>query len=167
MNEAIEALTRTPNPWQKPYMFLNCEGRTLGRAGGRLGLIELGIKDENYLLDVLTYSRNLDAIKSVLEDEGVEKIVWDGRNMFSELFHGHEIRLTGVLDLQLLHVYANTSRRSIHGFHHIEDLKTAYEGCDEKDKDCHVDLPRMLRRTSVFIPGRSYVSAGSNSPKAR
>lgn len=150
LNEALTGLTTTPNPWQKPYIFLNCEGRDLGRVGGRLALLGIGIKDEIYLLDILTYSRNLDAVKSILEDSGVEKIVWDGRDMFSELWHGHEIQLQGVLDLQLLHVYENTSRRSARGFHEVEDIRTAYDGCEEKGKEkSHVDLLRMLRRTAL------------------
>lgn len=138
----------TPNPWQKPHVVINCEGRDLGRVGGRLGLVAIGVKEEIYLLDVLAYSKSLEILKSLLETQDVEKIVWDGRNMFSEFWHGHEISLNGVMDLQLLHVYENTSRRSARGFYHTEDLKTGYDGCEEKEKDSqHIDLNWMTRCT--------------------
>ena len=130
-SSVIEELTSTPDPWRKPFVFLSCEGRDVGRVGGRLGLVEIGVKEDIYLLDVLTYSRNLEVLKSLCENDKIEKILWDGRNVVSELWHGHEIALKAPLDLQLVHVYEQTGGRlAPRGFLRAESMSTAFLNLD-------------------------------------
>jgi hypothetical protein len=105
-----EISSLTPDERQSRGILLDCEGRDLGRVGGKLGLIQIGVKNAIYHVDVITLPQALKSLKSVLEDSGIQKVVWDGRMDFSELWHGHGIKLAGVLDLQLLGVYQGQSR---------------------------------------------------------
>ena len=57
-------------------IFLDCEGRDLGRIGGKLGLIQLGVESKVYLVDVITYPQALVPLKTILEDPKLEKVVW-------------------------------------------------------------------------------------------
>jgi hypothetical protein len=100
-------------------------------------------------LDVLTYSRGLEALKLVLEDEEVEKIVWDGRRLVSELWYGHEICVRGVVDLQLVQVYETLAGgrmgQGVRGAVKVEDLESVFSGgLDENTRnDLGVDIKRM------------------------
>jgi hypothetical protein len=151
LTSALEALTTTPDPWQTPYISLVSLGRDVGRVNGRLSLLCIGLKDEIFIVDVLTYAKALDALKGVLQSEEVEKVVWDVRDLASELWHGHEIGLSCPVDLQLLHVYEKTSLKSMAGFHHIEGLHTAYSDCEEKPPETEVHGPQLTKRTCPYI----------------
>src|SRR5271155_5807635 len=64
-------------------ILIDCEGRDLGRIGGKLGLVQLGIGEHVYLIDVIAYPKSLEVLKDALENVEIEKIVWDGRNDFA------------------------------------------------------------------------------------
>jgi hypothetical protein len=81
-------------------IFLDCEGRDLGILGGKLG-----IENDVYLVDIIIYPEALESLKTVLEDNRLEKVVWDGRKDYCELWHGHGIELKSPVDLQLVRVY--------------------------------------------------------------
>lgn len=93
------------------HIFLDCEGKDLGCSGGQLGLVQVGVDREIYLIDVIQFPESIPTLKQILEDEKMVKVLWDARNDFSELWHGHEIHLQPVLDLQLLIVYQNNRWR--------------------------------------------------------
>ena len=132
----LKALTEGPHPWQKPHIFLCCEGRHLGRGGGRLGLIQLGVKDDIFLLDTLTYGKNLEVVKEILENPAVDKVMWDGRFGVAELWHGHEISVESVIDLQLVHVYEKTGGRiAARGFLPVEAMESAFSNLDTQVHD--------------------------------
>ena len=86
-------------------IFLDCEGRDLGRQGGKLGLVQLGVEKEVYLVDVIAYPESLETLKNILENPDLDKIVWDGRSDYCELSCGHGIAMGPLIDLQLLRVY--------------------------------------------------------------
>lgn len=101
------------------HVFLDCEGKTLGEAGGKLSLLNLGVVNQNnrlqtFLVDVLAFersnSRYLAPIFEMLRSEEVFKVMFDGRMDASELLHGHGVRLRNVLDLQVADV-ASRERR--------------------------------------------------------
>jgi hypothetical protein len=64
------------------------------------------------LVDVITYPQALVPLKTILEDSRLEKVVWDGRMDYSELWHGHGIKLTKPVDLQLVRVYESCGGRA-------------------------------------------------------
>ena len=39
-------------------IFLDCEGHDLGKVGGKLGLVQIGVDDTVYLVDVIKYPKN-------------------------------------------------------------------------------------------------------------
>lgn len=153
----LEPLLSTPDPWQTPHIFLTCHGRDLGFVGGRLGLVGLGIKEDIYLLDVLTYSRCLDVLKGILKDGKVEKVVWDGRGLGSEFWHGHEISVEKVVDMQLVQAlkggrdarigFQNKGAMKIHG------LDTTFGELQENTRnELDIDLKRMSLSTLPLSP---------------
>jgi hypothetical protein len=143
----LKGLTEGPHPWQKPHIFLCFEGRNLGRGGGRLGLIQLGIKDDIFLLDILTYGKNLEVIKEILENPEVDKIMWDGRFGVAELWHGHEISVESVIDLQLVHVYEKTGGRiAARGFLPAESMESAFSTLEpEVHESTEMDMKAFHR----------------------
>lgn len=110
------------------HVILDCEGRALGRMGGNLGLVQLGIDNVVYLIDVVSLPKSLDNLKLLLENPQILKIVWDGRSDYTELRLGHDISLRGVLDLQLVQVYVSSSGLVASGEHlvKLESLGNAF-----------------------------------------
>jgi hypothetical protein len=144
-------LTTTPNPWQKPHVYISCEGRDLGYTGGRLALVQIGFKEDIYLLDVLTYAKGLDVLKEIVENKDVEKVVWDGRRISSELFHGNQITFQGIVDLQLMNVYEKMDERQVatRGFLSLQDLGTAFSELDEKTQnETTINVKHLTKRIS-------------------
>jgi hypothetical protein len=107
------------------------QGRDLGRGGGRLCLIQVGVKGKIYLLDILTLGKALDYIQAVFESDAVDKFMWDGRHGVAELWHGHGISMKSGIDLQLVHVYEKTfGRSSWRGVLPAESLESAFLNLD-------------------------------------
>lgn len=117
MNALISDIRRIINTSPKPCIFLDCEGRDLGSSSGKLSLIQLGVGDSIYLVDVIIFSEAVALLKEYLEDPNLIKYVWDGRSDYSELRHGHGVTLKGLIDLQLVYLYSTgdalASRRAI------------------------------------------------------
>jgi hypothetical protein len=107
-------------------------------------------------LDVLTYAKGLDLLKEIAENKDVEKILWDGRGICSELFHGNQITAKGLVDLQLMNVYEKMDERQVatRGFLPLQDLGTAFSELDDKTKnETAIDLRRLTKRTSPLYLG--------------
>lgn len=118
----------------------------------------MGIKEEIYLLDVLTFSRGLDGLKEVLEDERVDKVVWDGRALGSELWHGNGISVRGVVDLQLLQVRQRLEKEGVRsmtgGALKVESLESASGVLDEEGgtrNEPGVDIKSMRLSSSTYL----------------
>lgn len=132
-------------------VFLDCEGRDLGRHGGKLGLVQLGIEEEAYVIDVIEFPGSLMHLKGILEHPQVQKVVWDGRSDYSELWHGHRIRMRPVLDLQLVDVYRYSPERvnrrcSIR----LSGLGKAFDKVCESSKSSTVDVS-LRKRSSIIM----------------
>jgi exonuclease 3'-5' domain-containing protein 1 len=108
---------------QHSHIILDCEGRTLGAAGGKLSLLNLGVSQEDddgdehlsiFVIDVLAFQKNkavhLAPIFDILKSEDIFKVVFDGRMDSSELLHGHGVKLNNVLGLQLADVLSREKR---------------------------------------------------------
>lgn len=94
-------------------LFIDCEGRDLGSAGGKLSLLSVGTPRDKqiYVFDVLNLSsQTLQPLFNILAGTNVLKIVWSGRMDFSELFFGHGVELRNVLDLQIVDVSSRSLR---------------------------------------------------------
>ena len=161
-------MSSEPHVWQKPYVFVSCEGRDLGRGGGKLGLVQIGLKDDIYLLDVLTYGKNLEGLKELLEDEGVEKIFWDGRFASAELWHDHEISIASAVDIQLVYIQEKTGGRPTRGFLPAAAMETAFLGLSEETLAAtEVDLRAFNRRIVQHLGNLTYFRSTRYSTKTR
>ena len=99
------------NKEKESHIYVDCEGNDLGCPGGKLGLVQVGVDTDIYLIDVIKYEEGIPALKKILENEKLVKVMWDARNDFSELWHGHQIHLQAVLDLQLFRIRIRESWR--------------------------------------------------------
>ena len=108
--ERVNALMKQ-NGEKESHIYVDCEGNDLGCPEGRLGLVQVGVETDIYLIDVIKYEKGISALKNILENQKLVKVMWDARNDFSELWHGHQIHLQPVLDLQLLRIYVRESWR--------------------------------------------------------
>jgi len=126
-------------------IFLDCEGRNLGRIGGKLGLVQLGIGEDVYLIDAIASPKSLEVLKDALENTEIEKVVWDGRSDFAAMWHGHGISMNSVLDLQLVKVYVSSGGvKGSRGFIKLEGLGKVFESCSRQVLfDSGIDLERL------------------------
>ena len=111
----------------RTHIYVDCEGKNLGCPGGKLGLVQVGVEDDIYIIDVIKYKEALPGLKKILEDKRLIKVMWDGRKDFSELWHGHRIHLRNVIDLQLVRIY-DCQSQWIHrrGFLRLEGMENAF-----------------------------------------
>ena len=96
-------------------LALDCEGKDLGVESGALSLISLqALEPETsraYLIDAINLTKDqLIPIFDIIQSSSVTKIVFDGRMDSSELYHGWNVSLRGVLDLQLADVESRRLR---------------------------------------------------------
>ena len=86
-------------------LAVDCEGNSLSREGA-LTIITVATEEKVYIFDVqklgqATFSSGLGEI---LEDESRKKLMFDCRQDSDALWHQFKVKLSGVLDLQLLEV---------------------------------------------------------------
>lgn len=144
---------------EEPRVYLDCEGRDLGRVNGKLGLVQIGVEEKVYLIDVIVYPESIETVKEILEDAEIEKVVWDGRSDYSELWHGHRIALSPVLDLQLVQVYEKTGGRpGPRGFITLEGMSTAF---------LRHDLSDVMINRIEFVRGTAAVKSTNNKCKTK
>ena len=88
------------------------EGHNLGQGGGTLSLLSFKLPDGAiFLVDAIVLTeQQLQPFLDILHDQNIRKWVWDGRMDYSELWHGHNVELRGVLDLQLADVTSRKER---------------------------------------------------------
>ena len=85
-------------------LALDCEGVDLGRKG-KLTVLQLGAKDrEVYVFDMLRLGKDaFDAsLKDILESKRIVKMTYDCRSDSDSLWHEYQVKLSNVLDMQLL-----------------------------------------------------------------
>ena len=108
---------------QHSHIIFDCEGHTLGEAGGKFSLLNLGVAHEDeqgdeslsiFVIDVLSFQNggesHLAPVFDILKSDKIFKVMFDCRMDASELLHGHAVQLTNVLDLQLADVVSREKR---------------------------------------------------------
>lgn len=86
-------------------LAVDCEGVSLSRKGA-LTVITVATEEKVFIVDVLKLGRSVFSagLAEILEDKSHEKLMFDCRQDSDALWHQFHVRLTGVLDLQLLEV---------------------------------------------------------------
>jgi hypothetical protein len=109
--------------------------------------IKLGIENEIYLVDVVAYPKSLKTVKDILENPVFEKIVWDGRSDYAELWHGDGIAMEPVLDLQLVRIYqACDGLPGFSGFIKLEGMSRVFDNLGYwARQESGVDVHEMTR----------------------
>jgi exonuclease 3'-5' domain-containing protein 1 len=153
-------------------IVLDCEGENLGREGGSLSLIGLRAlapqSSEIYLIDIISLTNDtLQPLFNIIESPSSTKIVFDGRMDYSEFYHGHNITMSGVLDLQLADVISRRRRESDQK--RLERL-SSYLPRSEVFRNCHCyaaverlsSLEACLREHNVIKKKQKGKESGEN-----
>lgn len=103
---------------------VDCEGVDLSRKG-ELTIITIATDTTVFIFDVFKLGQTVfdDGLRDILEDKSIEKLMFDCRQDSDSLWHQFKVKVTGVLDLQLLdiiyrrehgsrRIYNRTTRRS-------------------------------------------------------
>ena len=87
-------------------LAVDCEGVSLSRKGA-LTIITVATEEKAYIFDVLKLGRAVfsSGLGEILEDKSREKLMFDCREDSDALWHQFNVKLTGVLDLQLLEIF--------------------------------------------------------------
>jgi exonuclease 3'-5' domain-containing protein 1 len=110
---------------------VDCEGVELSRFGS-VTLVNIAVRGPVYLIDILkidnaAYDRGL---RSILEDKSINKLMFDCREDADALKHLYNVRLDGVLDVQLLEVMNRIIHRGytkIRSLNHCLELFVSHE----------------------------------------
>ena len=86
-------------------LAVDCEGNSLSREGA-LTIITVATEEKVYIFDVqkLGQATFSSGFGEILEDESRKKLMFDCRQDSDALWHQFKVKLSGVLDLQLLEV---------------------------------------------------------------
>ena len=115
-------------------LFVSVKGTNLGRYGA-IAIITILIYPQNttYIIDMLALAQGLPVLfsddeddktptlKSILEDSALPNVFWDLRNDADALWALHNIKLSGVFNLQLMEVMSGADwqkRDSVRGLHY-------------------------------------------------
>ncbi|XP_068699689.1 piRNA biogenesis protein EXD1-like [Montipora foliosa] len=104
LEDAVPELKR--NIEGKGPIAVDCEGLSLSRKGA-LTIITVATEDKAYIFDVLKLGKAVfsGGLGEILEDKSCEKLMFDCREDSDALWHQFRVKLTGVLDLQLLEIF--------------------------------------------------------------
>lgn len=95
---SLEAVTVEP-------VLLDFQGKSLGSTDGDLSLLQIGLPTKTYVIDAIALEGSIPKLAAYLQSRTIQKVVWDGRLGYSELWHRYAIRLENVLDLQLVYLH--------------------------------------------------------------
>ena len=98
---------------QNTRLAVDCEGVSLSRKG-ELTVIVVATEEKAYIFDVLKLGRAVftEGLGEILEDKSREKLTFDCRQDSDALWHQFSVKLTGVLDLQLLEILHRRKRKA-------------------------------------------------------
>ena len=105
LKDAISKLKWKVKRGDSRFIAVDCEGVSLSRNGA-LTIITVATEEKVYIFDVfklgqVTFSSGLGEI---LEDKSCTKLMFDCREDSDALWHQFNVKLTGVLDVQLLEI---------------------------------------------------------------
>jgi exonuclease 3'-5' domain-containing protein 1 len=104
---------------------VDCAGVELSHFGS-VTLINIAVSGQVYLIDVLKICNTAydGGLCSILEDRSIQKLMFDCREDADALKHLYNVRLDGILDVQLLEVINRIRNR---GYTTIRSLKHCLE----------------------------------------
>ena len=104
LNDAISELGKYKQT-SNNILAVDCEGVSLSRKG-ELTILSIATREKAYLFDVFKIGKTIfsGGLKEILEDSTQEKLMFDCRQDSDALWHQFNVKLTGVLDLQLLEI---------------------------------------------------------------
>ncbi|KAJ3927502.1 MAG: ribonuclease H-like domain-containing protein [Lentinula lateritia] len=98
-------------------LIIDCEGLDLGINGGALSLVCIRSMapqiSQNFLFDFVALSAprcSLQPLFNLLASPTILKILYDGRMDFSALYHGYNVELVNVIDLELVDIKSRFTR---------------------------------------------------------
>ncbi|KAG4029608.1 hypothetical protein MFRU_015g01460 [Monilinia fructicola] len=117
----IDSLAQSDLPTSPPSVYIDLEGIDIGR-GGSISILQVFILplDEVFLVDVYSLgeqafsTKNASGItlKSILESQLILKVIFDVRNDSDALFSHFGVKLSGVIDLQLMELASRSRARN-------------------------------------------------------
>jgi hypothetical protein len=104
LNDAISELNQYKQT-SNNLLAVDCEGVSLSRKG-ELTILSIATREKAYLFDVLKIGKAIfsGGLPEILEDSTQEKLMFDCRQDSDALWHQFNVKLAGVLDLQLLEI---------------------------------------------------------------
>lgn len=104
LNDAISELNKYKQG-NNNLIAVDCEGVSLSRKG-ELTILSIATREKVYIFDVLKVGKAIfsGGLKEILEDSTQQKLTFDCRQDSDALWHQFNVKLAGVLDLQLLEV---------------------------------------------------------------
>ena len=86
-------------------LAVDCEGVNLSRKG-ELTIVTVATEEKAFIFDVIKLKQAMfdEGLRDILEDKSREKLMFDCRQDADSLWHQYQVKLTGVLDVQLLEV---------------------------------------------------------------
>ena len=104
LNDAISELNQYKQT-SNNLLAVDCEGVSLSRKG-ELTILSIATREKTYLFDVLKIGKAIfsGGLQEILEDCTQEKLMFDCRQDSDALWHQFNVKLAGVLDLQLLEI---------------------------------------------------------------
>ena len=92
-----------------PFLGVDCEGESLSRTG-ELVILSVATEHQTYLFNINKLGAGVfdKGLRDLLEDPKREKLMFDCRQDSDCLWHQFKVKLTNVLDLQLLEVGPNS-----------------------------------------------------------
>lgn len=104
LNDAISELKQNKEQ-NNSLVAVDCEGVSLSRKG-ELTILSIATKEKAYIFDVFKIGEVIfsSGLREILEDNSQKKLMFDCRQDSDALWHQFNIKLAGVLDLQLLEI---------------------------------------------------------------
>lgn len=105
LKDAISNLKRKTKHDSSRFIAVDCEGVSLSRHGA-LTIITVATEEEVYIFDVYKLGKFIFScgLSQILEDKSCTKLMFDCREDSDALWHQFNVRMTGILDLQLLEI---------------------------------------------------------------
>ena len=103
LNDAISELKKYKQT--NNHLAVDSEGVSLSRKG-ELTILSIATREKAYIFDVLKIGKAIfsGGLQEILEDNTQEKLMFDCRQDSDALWHQFNVKLAGVLDLQLLEI---------------------------------------------------------------
>ncbi|XP_069104946.1 piRNA biogenesis protein EXD1-like [Argopecten irradians] len=96
----------------RKLIAVDCEGVNLSRKG-QLTILTIATETKVFIFDVFKLGQSVfdNGLREILESKSIEKLMFDCRQDSDSLWHQFKVKITGVLDLQLLDIIYRRKNR--------------------------------------------------------